>query len=93
MLVGGWFGRSRTREAHKNVPFESGIDSVGTARLRLSASQVFTCSHVLAIRRAVSVRMVDFYPRKRLLALWKLQFFILCYWLVWFILARIGALD
>lgn len=30
------FRRSRTREV-KNVPFESGIDSVGSARLRLSA--------------------------------------------------------
>lgn len=36
MLVGGWFRRSRTREV-KNVPFESSIDSVGSARLRLSA--------------------------------------------------------
>lgn len=36
MLVGGWFRRSRTREV-ENVPFESGIDSVGSARLRLSA--------------------------------------------------------
>ncbi|MDI4700940.1 NADH-quinone oxidoreductase subunit A, partial [Salmonella enterica subsp. enterica serovar Cerro] len=37
MLVGGWFLGGRARARHKNVPFESGIDSVGTARLRLSA--------------------------------------------------------
>lgn len=30
------FRRSRTRKV-ENVPFESGIDSVGSARLRLSA--------------------------------------------------------
>ena len=37
MLVGGWFLGGRARARHKNTPFESGIDSVGTARLRLSA--------------------------------------------------------
>ncbi len=37
MLVGGWFLGGRARARSKNVPFESGIDSVGSARLRLSA--------------------------------------------------------
>ncbi len=37
MLVGGWFLGGRARARHKNTPFESGIDSVGSARLRLSA--------------------------------------------------------
>lgn len=37
MLVGGRFLGGRARARHKNVPFESGIDSVGSARLRLSA--------------------------------------------------------
>ncbi|HDL8574446.1 TPA: NADH-quinone oxidoreductase subunit NuoA [Yersinia enterocolitica] len=37
MLLGAFFlgGRARTRA--KNVPYESGIDSVGSARMRLSA--------------------------------------------------------
>jgi len=37
MLTGGWLLGGRARARHKNTPFESGIDSVGTARLRLSA--------------------------------------------------------
>ncbi|MDO2152687.1 NADH-quinone oxidoreductase subunit NuoA, partial [Escherichia coli] len=37
MLVGGWFLGGRGRARSKNVPFVSGIDSVGAARLRLSA--------------------------------------------------------
>lgn len=37
MLTCGFLLGARTRALSKNVPFESGIDSVGTARLRLSA--------------------------------------------------------
>jgi len=37
MLLGAWFLGGRAKGRHKNTPFESGIDSVGTARLRLSA--------------------------------------------------------
>lgn len=37
MLLGGWLLGGRAQARHKNTPFESGIDSVGTARLRLSA--------------------------------------------------------
>lgn len=37
MLVGAWFLGGRSRGRHKNTPFESGINPVGTARLRLSA--------------------------------------------------------
>ncbi len=48
MLVGGWFW-AVAHARHKNVPFESGIDSVGTARLRLSAK--FYGSHVLRYLR------------------------------------------
>lgn len=36
MLVGGWYLGGRGARS-KNTPFESGIDSVGSARLRLSA--------------------------------------------------------
>lgn len=37
MLTGGFLLGGRARARSKNVPFESGIDPVGTARLRLSA--------------------------------------------------------
>lgn len=37
MLTGGFLLGGRGRARSKNVPFESGIDPVGTARLRLSA--------------------------------------------------------
>ncbi|KEA50039.1 NADH:ubiquinone oxidoreductase subunit A [Mangrovibacter sp. MFB070] len=37
MLLGGWLLGGRARARYKNTPFESGIDSVGSARLRLSA--------------------------------------------------------
>ncbi|WP_409311509.1 NADH-quinone oxidoreductase subunit A [Pectobacterium sp. B1J-3] len=37
MLAGGFLLGGRARARAKNVPYESGIDSVGSARLRLSA--------------------------------------------------------
>ncbi|AUH00185.1 NADH-quinone oxidoreductase subunit A [Pectobacteriaceae bacterium CE70] len=37
MLTGGFLLGGRARGRSKNVPYESGIDSVGSARLRLSA--------------------------------------------------------
>lgn len=37
MLVGGYLLGGRARARAKNTPYESGIASVGTARLRLSA--------------------------------------------------------
>ncbi|WP_186368698.1 NADH-quinone oxidoreductase subunit NuoA [Yersinia alsatica] len=37
MLLGAFFLGGRARARAKNVPYESGIDSVGSARLRLSA--------------------------------------------------------
>ncbi|KYP97312.1 NADH:ubiquinone oxidoreductase subunit A [Sodalis-like endosymbiont of Proechinophthirus fluctus] len=37
MLTGGFLLGGRARSPSKNMPFESGIDPVGTARLRLSA--------------------------------------------------------
>lgn len=37
MLIGGKFLGGLARARSKNMPFESGIDSVGSARLRLSA--------------------------------------------------------
>ncbi len=37
MLVAGHFLGSRAKARTKHVPYESGIDSVGSARLRMSA--------------------------------------------------------
>ncbi|AUC41373.1 NADH ubiquinone oxidoreductase chain A [Dickeya solani RNS 08.23.3.1.A] len=37
MLLGGFLLGGRARARHKNIPYESGIESVGSARLRLSA--------------------------------------------------------
>lgn len=37
MLLGGFLLGGRAKARAKNVPYESGIDSVGSARLRLSA--------------------------------------------------------
>lgn len=37
MLIAAYFLGGRARARTKNVPYESGIDSVGSARLRLSA--------------------------------------------------------
>ncbi|AYC19800.1 NAD(P)H-quinone oxidoreductase subunit 3 [Dickeya dianthicola] len=37
MLLGGFLLGGKARARHKNIPYESGIDSVGSARLRLSA--------------------------------------------------------
>ncbi|GKW14332.1 NADH-quinone oxidoreductase subunit A [Pectobacterium actinidiae] len=37
MLTGGFLLGGRAKARAKNVPYESGIDSVGSARLRLSA--------------------------------------------------------
>ncbi|HAT2867743.1 TPA: NADH-quinone oxidoreductase subunit NuoA [Serratia marcescens] len=37
MLLGAFFLGGRARARAKHIPFESGIDSVGTARMRLSA--------------------------------------------------------
>ena len=58
MLVGGWFLGGRARARSKNVPFESGIDSVGSASLRLSAkfylvAMFFVIFDVEALKNAV----------------------------------------
>ncbi len=37
MLAGAWFLGGRARGRHKNTPFESGIDPVGSTQMRLSA--------------------------------------------------------
>ncbi|MFS2224726.1 NADH-quinone oxidoreductase subunit A [Pantoea sp. B65] len=37
MLAGAWFLGGRAHGRHKNTPFESGIDPVGSTQMRLSA--------------------------------------------------------
>lgn len=37
MLTGGWLLGGRAKARHKDTPFESGIDPVGSTHLRLSA--------------------------------------------------------
>lgn len=49
MLVGGWFLGGRARARSKNVPFESGIDSVG--RPLTPVRQVLSGGHVLRYLR------------------------------------------
>ena len=68
------------------MPFESGIDSVGSARLRLSAKfylvamffVIFDVEALYLFAWSTSIRESGW-------ALWKLQFLFLCYWQVWFI--------
>lgn len=50
MLVGGWFLGGRARARSKNVPFESGIDSVGFRPLT-PVRQVLSGGHVLRYLR------------------------------------------
>lgn len=37
MLIGAWFLGGRSHGRHKNTPFESGIDPVGSTQMRFSA--------------------------------------------------------
>ncbi len=85
MLVGGWFWRSRTRVRQQTFRFESGIDSVGTARRARLPS--FTRSHVLRYLRYRQPHLFVLSTSSAKaagLALWKLHF-TSCYWLAWFI--------
>ena len=77
MLIGGWYLGGRARARSKNTPFESGIDSVGTARLRLSAKFYL-----------VAMFFVIFDVEALYLYAWSY----LCCWPVWFtsfVLARL----
>ena len=80
MLVGGWFLGGRARARSKNVPFESGIDSVGSARLRLSA-KLYLFAWSTSIRESGWVGFVEA----------AIFIFVLLAGLVY--LVRIGALD
>ncbi len=78
-------GRARAR--HKNVPFESGIDSVGTARLRLSAKfylvamffVIFDVEALYLFAWSTSIRESGW------VGFVEAAILFLCYWLVWFI--------
>ena len=77
------------------MPFESGIDSVGSARLRLSAKfylvamffVIFDVEALYLFAWSTSIRESGW------VGLCGSCNFILCYWQVWFYLVRIGALD
>lgn len=47
MLLGAFFLGGRARARAKHTPFESGIDSVGTARMRLSISSTVAMFFVI----------------------------------------------
>ncbi|MGK9172111.1 NADH-quinone oxidoreductase subunit NuoA [Yokenella regensburgei] len=95
MLLGGWYLGGRARARHKNVPFESGIDSVGTARLRLSAKfylvamffVIFDVEALYLYAWATSIR------ESRWLGFAEAAIFILVLLAGLFYLVRIGALD
>lgn len=80
------FRRSRTREV-KNVPFESGIDSVGSARLRLSAKfylvamffVIFDVEALYLFAWSTSIRESGW------VGFVEAAILFLCYWQVWFI--------
>ncbi|MCR3755332.1 MAG: NADH:quinone oxidoreductase subunit A [Sodalis sp. Psp] len=93
MLVGGFLlgGRSRS----KNVPFESGINSVGTAKLRLSAKfylvamffVIFDVEALYLYAWAISIREVGW------VGLIEASIFVLILLAGLVYLVRIGALD
>ncbi|MCS5947130.1 NADH-quinone oxidoreductase subunit A [Klebsiella variicola subsp. variicola] len=84
------------RACSKNTPFESGIDSVGSARLRLSAKFYLVAMFFRYLRRGspVSLRMVDFYPPESgWVGFVEAAIFILVLLAGLVYLVRIGALD
>lgn len=95
MLVAGHFLGSRAKARTKHVPYESGIDSVGSARLRMSAkfylvAMFFVVVDVEAMflfAWAVAVREVGW------LGFIEAAIFILVLLAGLFYLIRVGALD
>lgn len=87
MLLGAFFLGGRARARAKHTPFESGIDSVGTARMRLSAKfylvamffVIFDVEALYLYAWSVSVRESGW------VALSKPPFSFWCYWPAWFI--------
>lgn len=76
MLVGGWYLGGRARARSKNTPFESGIDSVGSARLRLSAKFYLVAMFfvIFDVEACISTHGRPPSARAAGSALWKPQF-------------------
>ncbi|SQI38676.1 NAD(P)H-quinone oxidoreductase subunit 3 [Leminorella richardii] len=95
MLIAAYFLGGRARARTKNVPYESGIDSVGSARLRLSAKfylvamffVIFDVEALYLYAWAVSVRESGW------LGFIEATIFIFVLLAGLFYLVRIGALD
>ncbi|PHM75051.1 NADH-quinone oxidoreductase subunit A [Xenorhabdus kozodoii] len=95
MLLGGYFMGGRAKARAKHVPYESGIDSVGSARLRLSAKfylvamffVIFDIEVLYLYAWAVSIKESGW------LGFAEASIFILVLLAGLVYLARIGALD
>ncbi|KPD02943.1 NADH-quinone oxidoreductase subunit A [Moellerella wisconsensis] len=95
MLTAGHFLGGRSKARAKHVPYESGIDSVGSARLRMSAKfylvamffVIFDIEALFLYAWAVSIREVGW------LGFIEATIFILVLLAGLFYLVRIGALD
>ncbi|QCE33050.1 NADH-quinone oxidoreductase subunit A [Acetobacteraceae bacterium] len=95
MLLGGWLVGGRSFDHRKSVPFESGIDSVGSARIRFSAKfylvamffVIFDVEVLYLYAWAVSIRETGISGFVEAVTFILLLFVGLIY------LIRIGALD
>ena len=94
MLLGAAFLGGRARARYKNTPFESGIASVGTARLRLSAKfYLVAMFFVIFDVEACICTHGQRYSRKRLDRFVESHHFHFGTLAGLFYLVRIGALD
>lgn len=95
MLLGGFLLGGRAHARSKNVPFESGIDPVGTARLRLSSKfylvamffVIFDVEALYLYAWSISIREVGW------VGFAEAAVFIIVLLAGLIYLARIGALD
>ena len=95
MLLGSWFLGNRSYGRYKNTPFESGIDSVGSARLRFSPKfylvamffVIFDAEALYVYAWAISIRESGW------LGFFEATTFILVLLASLFYLVRIGALE
>lgn len=95
MLLGGYLLGGRAKARAKNVPFESGVDSVGSARLRMSAKfylvamffVIFDVEALYLYAYAVAIRETGW------VGFIEALIFVLILLAGLFYLVRIGALD
>ncbi|HEY0209837.1 MULTISPECIES: NADH-quinone oxidoreductase subunit A [Enterobacterales] len=95
MLLGGFLLGGRAHSRSKNVPFESGIDPVGTARLRLSSKfylvamffVIFDVEALYLYAWSVSIREVGW------VGFFEAAVFIIVLLAGLVYLVRVGALD